>query len=355
MKKALIKAIIGGGLILAATQALGSKTYSYTTIDEAVFAQEDHSQAEYTKAMMSTSIDEKIRLFEQFVVKYPNSQFDKYAYKEITLGYYANKNYDKVIINSDKALSFNDLDDESRAQLLLVTAESYIVSPDKKDLAKATNYLQQAKRVIGSAQLSKAYLDAASKLERIINNASQPKAPAVSPVDSAKNLYAQKNYSAAADAFSKLDQNDPKVDYYYGLSLAQLKQFDKAIPHLLEASIASSEYSKAKDLAYNAFLGNVYKDPKSGRGYNSLLTESTNRLNQEINRINKEWNDKYAKEFTDEEWAKIEPESKRERAAADARIAQLKKDADAYGVNLKKDADTAFEKLVTDAKKRIGK
>ncbi len=71
-----------------------------------------------------------------------------------------------------------------------------------------------------------------------------------------------------------------------------------------------------------------------------------------------DWNSKYTKEFTDEEWNKVRAEAESKLAVINNMNNQLKKDtatAKDYTNGLTKAADATFEKLVNDAKKRLGK
>ncbi len=293
MKKTLLKVMIGCGLTLTAVQALGSKPYSlnnYKTLDAVVeVAQQESSQSVYTRAYGEKNADEKIRLLEAFIAspEWKGAKEQKNAYSELALVYYSPKgNYDKAMDNATKALSFSDLEAEYQVHMCLTLSACYALHPTKKDMAKGADFANKAFNIASANQnkVNPSYFDAAKQLkDAFAKDLSQKtkKAPVsvATPLDNALKLYKQKNYAAAADALSKLDQNDPKVDYYYGLSLSQIKQYDKAINHLLEASIASpAEYPKARGLAHDFFLANVYKDQKSGKGYNALITDSNTKL-----------------------------------------------------------------------------
>jgi len=353
------------GLALGAGLFLGANAYAgYLPGSHPGFAQEqqkveqaDSKTVAYSNAMNAKNIDDKIRLLEDYVKAYNESQYHRFAFKELAFGYYGKKDYDKVIINGDKALAFSDLDAESKAQLFLVTGESYVVSPGKKDLAKAADYASKAEQVIKSGGLSEGYLKAVKSLESMVERAKGGGAPVAKPdpLGAAKSFYNKKDYISAEKALASLDQKDSDVAYYYGLSLYQNKKYKDSIDKLVAASILnSSKYSKAKDTAQNIFLANVFKEPASGRNYNSLVKEYSDIAQQDINKLNKDWNDKWGHLENKEVEAEVAAEAEREKKTLDQKIAKINSDTAALQKKLKGSADAAFSKLVEDVRQKIG-
>src|SRR4030043_2227698 len=377
MKKTLVNLIVGGGIILSGFSGLEASKAYYPNKSEALEAiveydysygnnyaqeQEEHQQTpdekEYLQAFNTQSVDEKIRLFEAFVSKWPNSKERKHAYGSLAGLYYNPKHdFDKAIENANKALAYADLELNWQVDMYIALSVSYYSHPTKKDIQKGAEYANKAYEIANNNSLEGDYLKRAKTLKEAFDKelAAKPKAkpaPVQRPLESAIKLYNQKNYSGAADAFSKLDQKDPKVAYHYGLSLYQNKKFNESIDKLLAASILdSAAYPKARDTAYSIFLNNVFKEPKSKRDYNSVVKETNDLMNSDIAELQKAWNDKYAdKELSEEEAKKDEIN----RAAWDRGMAQIRKDTEAYQLGLKKAAGDAFERLIDDTRKRLG-
>jgi hypothetical protein len=362
VRKSLVKIIvsagIGASLILGGAKALGGYENSYSNTfyiyqEQQKVEQADLKTVNYSNAMSASTIDEKVRLLEDYLKTYSDSQYHKFAHKELAFGYYGKKNYDKVIDHGDKALTYSDLDNESKAQLFLVTGESYVVSPGKKNLDKAADYAGKAEQIIKSGGLGEGYLKAVSSLESLIEKAkgvgksvSKP-----DPLGAARSLYNKKDYVGAEKAFAVLDHKNPDAAYYYGLALYQNKKYNESVDKLLTASILdSASYPKAMNTASSIFLNNVYKESKSGKGYSSLVKETNDLMNNDIMGLQKAWNDKYADKELDEEEAK---QAETDKAALDKRVEQIRKDTEAYQLGLKKAADAAFNNLVSQVKQRL--
>ncbi len=342
---------LGAGLVL-----LGANAYPAYAQEQQKVEQADPKTVAYSNAMNARSIDDKIRLLEDYVKAYNDSQYHKFAFKELAFGYYGKKDYDKVIVNGDKALAFSDLDADSKTQLFLVTGESYVVSPSKKDLGKAADYASKAEQVIKSGGLSEGYLKAVKSLESMIEKAKGGVvAPKANPLQDAVSSYNKKDYVGAEKALASLDQKDPDVTYYYGLSLYQNKKYKDSIDKLVAASILNpSKYSKAKDTAQNIFLANIYKEPASGRSYNSLVKEYTDIALQDINKLNKDWNDKWGHLENKEVDEEVAAQAEKEKKTLDQRIARINSDTATLQKKLKDSADAAFSKLVDEVRQKIG-
>ncbi|MBN2459069.1 hypothetical protein JXB28_02195 [Candidatus Woesearchaeota archaeon] len=353
------------GLALGAGLAMfgaGAFAGAYPYHDHDSFAQEqqkveqaDPKTTAYANAMSAQSIDEKIRLLEQYITAYNESQYHKYAFKELAIGYYGKKDYDKVILNGDKALGFTDLDAESRVQMFLITGESYVVSPSKKNFDKASDYASRAEQTVKSGGVNQGYLKGVDALRSLVEKArSGVSAPAAKPdpLNSAKSFYNKKDYVNAEKAFASLDQSNADVNYYYGLSLYQNKKFNESIEKLVAASlIAPEKFPKVRDTAYSIFINNVYKEPKSNRPLNSIFDELTSFLNSDIARWQKEWDGKYlGKELTEDEHMRADREEKEMNAKIQKANDDIKKLKDGY----KKVADDAFNQRVEEIRKRLG-
>jgi len=351
VKRGAAGLVLGAGLVL-----LGANAYPAYAQEQQKVEQADQKTVAYSAAMSAKSIDEKIRLLEEYVKTYNDSQYHKYAFKELAFGYYGKKNYDKVILNGDKALAFTDLDAESKAQLFLVTGEAYVVSPDKKDLGKAVAYANQAKSIATNSGLGEAYLKAANSLESVVEKARGVEKPVSKPdpLSAAKALYNKKDYVGAERALAPLDHKNPDVTYYYGLSLYQNKKYPAAIQGLITASLLDpAKYSKAKDTAQSIFFNYIYKDSKTGKDYNFMVKEVANFAEADIVRLNKEFNDKWeGKEIEDN--STEQEQYKRELDKLNTSIARIKKDALDYNTKLQGEANAAFNRIIEETRKRIG-
>jgi len=367
VKKTLVKIIVGGGLILAATQALGSRTYysnNYTTLDAIVeVAQEETSQSAYTRAYVEKNADEKIRLLEAFIAnpKWKGAKEQKNAYSELALVYLNPRgNYDEAMENATKALSFSDLEAEYQVRMYLTLSACYYYHPAKKDMNKGSDLANKAFDIASANQsaIDPAYLNAAKQLKDAFAKELAPKikkAPVVSPLEQAIKLYNQKKYTEADKAFSSLDQGDANVAYYSGLSAFQLKNYSDAVNHLITASLLGpAKYAKEKEHAYGYFVHYVYHESKTGKDCNTLSEEKKKAAKAEIQKLTDALNAKWAGKDV-KEGSATERQYKTEFDNYNASCAQINKDANDFNALLKKTADAAFEKLVSDAKKRIGK
>jgi hypothetical protein len=351
---------LGAGLVMFGANAYASPNpyTAFNSQEQQKVEQVDPKTVAYSNAMNAKSIDDKIRLLEQYVTTYNESQYHKYAFKELAFGYYNKKDYDKVILNGDKALGFADLDAESKAPLFLVTGESYVVSPNKKNLDKALDYANRAEQVIKAGGVNQGYIKGVDILKSLIEKArggvAKP-APKPDPLGAAKSFYNKKDYTNAEKAFASLDQKDPDVAYYHGLSLYQNKKFNESIDRLVAASILAPEkYPKARETAQSIFIANIFKDPATGRGYNSLVKEYNDMAQQDVAKLNKDWNDKWGhlenKEITEE----VAAEAEKEKKVLDQRIARINSDILSLQKKLKNAADADFTKLVDVIRQRVG-
>lgn len=87
----------------------------------------------YQAAAAEKNAAQKIKLLDDFVAKYPNSELLIYAYADYIKAYQETRNWSKVVDSEDKLLSFPSLDKGSRIQALYTRSATVEFAVQLKD------------------------------------------------------------------------------------------------------------------------------------------------------------------------------------------------------------------------------
>ena len=89
----------------------------------------------YTSAHMEQNPQQKIKLLDDFVMKYPMSALLTYVYQDYYLAYYGLKNYPQTIDYVDKLLALGDkVDLGARLQAQVARAQAFLAGQADKSL-----------------------------------------------------------------------------------------------------------------------------------------------------------------------------------------------------------------------------
>jgi tetratricopeptide (TPR) repeat protein len=89
----------------------------------------------YQAAHNEQNVTQRMKLLDDFVMKYPMSALLPYAYRDYYLGYYAGKDYAKAIDYADKELALGDkVDIGTRLEAYIVWAQGFLAGQSDKTL-----------------------------------------------------------------------------------------------------------------------------------------------------------------------------------------------------------------------------
>ncbi|MFQ6082268.1 MAG: hypothetical protein ACE5WD_02780 [Candidatus Aminicenantia bacterium] len=304
-------------------------------------AQIDEAYQLYLKAATEQKQAKKIQLFKEFLSKYSGqgTPYEKYVYANLALMPGTSKDYSRAIEYGEKALSFSDLDEFTKTQLYIVLSGSY--TELGQNLEKAKRYAdlaielaqvnvnrdstattpKQWQRLLGGGYYAKAStlrklnqdvqaVDYLIKAYNILKN--QQIARDLKKV--AKTCYNLKRYKEAENACSIAYSvlKDYESTYYYAKALYRNGKKEQALIYFKRA------YNKYRhsDIAYNIGI---------------ILAKDETRLDEAIN---------YLAEATVLNNGNIS--------------GQAKKLLEHLYFNKKKGTKEEFEKLLKDAKTRLG-
>ena len=189
----------------------------------------------YQKFMSEQKPDEQIRLIEDFLLKYPNTELKEYAYQAATQAYQVKNDYAKVLTYGELTLQEN----ENNLVALLVLASAIPERTAKTDIDKETKLTE-------AEQYAKRGLEVLSKLSIPPNLTEQQwgeiKKDAESTPHAALGMIAliredfpkaESEFKMAAEMAAK---PDPVTFYRLGLCYSFEKKYDPALEALDRAS-----------------------------------------------------------------------------------------------------------------------
>jgi tetratricopeptide (TPR) repeat protein len=191
--------------------------------------------AQFERLQAERNPDEKIRLIEDFLLQYPNSQFKEFAFQSAAEAYQAKNDYDRVITYGELALSENP--GNLSALLMLAAAISETTGrgePDTEErLGEAEGYGRRAIELLGSLRRPPGTNEEAWN---------RTKAEASSAAHAALGLIAliREDFARAElelrEAVNLTANPDAILLYRLGLSHSFLREYDPAIEALDRAS-----------------------------------------------------------------------------------------------------------------------
>jgi len=221
----------GAGLALVVSLAIGAAPAAWVTPQEAQPQKPTYSRQEYdayNAAVNEKNLQQRLRLLEEFVTKYPNVSPELLlpAYRSYVLTYNELRNFPKVIEYADKMLSFSThLDAAGKLEPLYLRTLAYNNLPyNEKDPAAR----EQAQKARDAALQGLQALSALQKPENVTDEqfAQNKKGPqTLFNYTAGVTAMRTKNPKAAVDSFKAaivLDPNGGAVTYFQ-LGVANLQ------------------------------------------------------------------------------------------------------------------------------------
>jgi tetratricopeptide (TPR) repeat protein len=190
--------------------------------------QPEYTPAEYnayTAAAKEANLQQRVKLLDDFVTKFPKSALLPYAYQTYYAAYNQLRDYPKTVEYADKLLAYGDkIDLATRLQALFTRAVAFSLSFNEKD----PNAADQARRSRDAALEGLKVLGQIPKPQNLTDEqfAEQKKAPAALFNYTAGFAALQlKDYKAAEDSFKAALANNPKDPLsYFRLGVAYLQE-----------------------------------------------------------------------------------------------------------------------------------
>ena len=233
-----------------------------------LFSARKEQQELYLKAVAEKDLSTKIELLKEYVQKYGDKEdkFLRFIYLNLADATFKQKNYDESIQYAEKALGFEELDDNNKINLYFSLANSYYLT--KKDFDKALEY---ARAIIDlSTSLIKHMGESGQEKEKVDNFEEKYQTYYIAPAYRLQALiwYAKgkdnpENIKKAADCALKAYDNDggsensAKLAFSLAGNLYKKNLIDEAIT--VTEKIIDKENPRYKEMY---FLGSMYGKKK---------------------------------------------------------------------------------------------
>lgn len=268
-----------------------------------LFAQTENANETYIKAMTATNAAEQAKLLKEYIAKYAGkgTQYENFAYANLTLLQYQGKTANETVEYGEKALALGGLDDLTRCKILLIVSGTYIELG--QNLEKAKSYASQAvgiaeanksreSEIAGAEQWTKlvgtGYFAQGQAMERAknyneavtpyINSYKILKSPQIihSLMKVGKFLYKAKSYRDAERAFEVVASVLKDLDSYdfYARALHRNGKKDEALQYYRQAHMKQ----KDGDIAFNIgtlLAAKAERDPTYAQEAISFLLEAS--------------------------------------------------------------------------------
>lgn len=198
-------------------------------------AKSPEESAAYVKFLREQNPDEQIRLVEDFLLQYPNSELKEYAFQVATQAYQSKNDYARMLTYGEITLSEN----ENNLTVLMILASTIPESTARND-ADREEKLGEAERY------AKRSLEVLAKLPKPARTTTeqwtQTKRDAEASSHAALGLIAliREEFATAELAFREAVELTPRPDpvllYRLGLSYAFQKKYDLALEVLERAA-----------------------------------------------------------------------------------------------------------------------
>jgi tetratricopeptide (TPR) repeat protein len=234
----------------------------------------------FQAARAETNAQNRIKLLDDFVTKFPSSTLNTYVYQLYSSTYTELKNYPKVLEYSDKLLAMGDkLDTATRLGALQTRVQAFQSVPFNAKAPDAHDQLVKERDAAkeGADLLAKYPKPADSKLTD--DQFAEQKKPGIAFFDAAVGFadLQLKDFPAAIDAFKGATSNNPKdAISYYREGLAYLGE---APPQSVDGfwalaraiNLGVPDADKIKDYLRKAIL--VYEQPGCDSSVDTQLSE----------------------------------------------------------------------------------
>jgi hypothetical protein len=174
-----------------------------------IFSQNyENAGMDYTKAIMQKTIKARITAFKAYIQQYPDTtkRFTKFAYYQLALNYFQNKNYSQAVKYGKKTGGFKDLGHGETARIYLILGNSYAIkslSLYNKDLA-----LKYINKAISLARANKLN-DVLSAAKNLKEKLTAPPPPSETSEQKIMRLvYQDEEYISAISFYKTLSSND---------------------------------------------------------------------------------------------------------------------------------------------------
>jgi tetratricopeptide (TPR) repeat protein len=234
----------------------------------------------YTAAAKETNPQQRIKLLDDFVAKFPSSALLPYVYRSYYTTYDKLKDYPMVIEYADKLLALGDKIDPGTQLEALYTRE---LAFNLSFSDKAPNAADQARQALAAAQRGLAVLNSLKKPDNLSADQfeERKKAPeALFHYTAGRSSMVLKDYTSAETSFQAALKDNPKDSItYYWLGIAYLQQSPPASMDgfwALARAIALKGPSEQQVRTYLHQQLLVYQQP----GCDKLLDDQMNQLIQ---------------------------------------------------------------------------
>lgn len=259
---------------------------------------------DYIRARQIKDINNRIQAYEDYLLKYRDSEYHKYVYVLLTGDYFTIDKRSKAFEYAEKAEKFISqlgLSEAEMVGLYIVLGNNY---SSKQNKDKALAYADKAIQIAGTKQ-GETWKDLLASAQDIKNKAGT--APvAVSPTQKAAALYKSGKTDEALRIFKEQYKlkKDGAIAYNIGIIVAQKTKTEKnlvaeAVNYLLEASILSPAKSKkAMELAESLFFSHCI-DKDTGLNYNGLIQRAET-MKKALKKKTDDFNTKYSDKKEDD-------------------------------------------------------
>lgn len=278
-------------LLLLFVGNLSLSASAQTTIEEDAYKL-------FIKAIQEKNLQKRIEIFNEYLNNYAKLGllYDKFVYMNLAFTYNELRRFDKVVESGEKALSFSDLGNMERANLLNVVGGAY--AELNKNLEKALNYSKTAiqiatnslkvesqankpeewKKVLGAGYFvegsiyfkRKEYKNGLDSWTKAYKELRSPEI--IEGIRKmGRSFYREKKFNEAEMFFRTSYElsKDPESTYWYGKTIYQLGRKSEALEYFKIA------YSKKKnsEIAYNIGIL-LLQDNKTEEAFNYLSEAS---------------------------------------------------------------------------------
>lgn len=252
----------------------------------------------YIKAIQEKNLQKRIEIFDEYLNKYAKLGllYDKFVYMNLAFAYNELRQFDKVVESGEKALSFSDLGDIEKANLLNVVGGAY--AELNKDLEKALNYSKTAiqiatnslkvesqaikpeewKKVLGAGYFvegaiyfkKKNHRDGLESWSKAYKELEPPQI--IREIRKmGESFYREKKFNEAEMFFRTSYElsKDPEIAYWYGKTKYQLGNKSEALEYFKIAYLKK----KKSVIAYNIAIL-LLQDNKTEEAFNYLSEAS---------------------------------------------------------------------------------
>ncbi|MBU1199198.1 MAG: hypothetical protein KKF46_00460 [Nanoarchaeota archaeon] len=322
------------------------------TVSVFSFPANQQEMDEFMAADQIQNVNQRLEKYKELVAKYPNSAYTPAVYLNI-IGIYDQKNDNANLLkyiyeaDSKSMLTKAGIDDPGLASIFYGAFQKIQQTNKQEAIKLLDKIIAIANKYQGDADWDKTRTDIQAIKTRLTAPPPKPKKQDP-PINAAVKDYNDKKYESALAKLAKLDQEDPKVIFYAGLSLYRTQKYSQAVNKLIRTwLLAPEEYPQAQTTAQSIYLRSIYKDSETQMTYNQLAQE-IQALAKENTAVVNTWNEKFVNK-TEEELTEAE---KQEMAELQKLISKIERDSN-YFKDKQQAALDAFNNIIEEIRKQL--